>query len=210
MSDYCKAARPEPPRCIGLQLRPYSLGHHVSLRAYDSVLLNGGFLYSDFILAVFICSQSWQGWQEWKSSWKFPVFLKLWGCFAGRFDLKREGEVFAAYLAEGERSPEVNIPTESRALSGAWESRLKLFLIRELGLTHEQAMDYPLALAWQDYCAAGEEAGKISLISDADRKGLEFVHSDRYRDLAQEAQDAALRELEEMKAKAAQQKEKAN
>ena len=210
-ANYCKAARPEPPRCIGLQLRPYSLGHHITLRAYDSTFLNGQPpVYSDLVLGVFICSQPWRGWQEWKDSWKFPVFLKIWGWLNRRFHVEHESEKFAAYLSAGQECPEVNVPANARSLEAAWESRLRLFLIRELRLSHEEAMDYPLALAWQDYCAWGEEAGRITLLSDADRAGLDFVKSDRFTELARAAEEAGRAELAEMKARAEKQPTGAN
>lgn len=196
-ADYCKAARPEPPRCIGIQLRPYSFGHHVSLRAYDSTFLTGRIpVFSDLILGVFICSQTWAGWQEWKSSWKFPVFLKLWGWMAGKFDVPKEAERFAQYIKEGETCPELIIPDKARALTAAWEARLKLFLIRQLGISSEAVMDYPLALAWQEYCAYGEQEDHLTLLSESDKKSLEFIGSDRHKELVREAEEAAKKEDE--------------
>ncbi len=210
-ANYFKAASPEPPLCIGLRLRPYSLGHHLALRAYDSTLLSGQPpLYTDLILAVFICSQTWRGWQEWKESWKFPVFLKVWGCCQRRFHVEQEAQKFAAYIADGETCPEVNVPANARTLDAAWESRLKLFLIRELRLTHEEAMDYPLALAWQDYCAHGEETGRLTLLSEADKAGLDYLKSDRYAALVRASDEAGRAELDKMKAQAAKQPAKAN
>ncbi len=198
-AHYCKAERPEPPRCIGLKLRPYSLGHHVSLRAYDSTLLSGEPpLYTDLVLAVFICSQTWAGWQEWKQSWKFPVFLKIWGWRNRAFNVEAEAKVFMDYIAAGEACPEANVPANARSLEAAWESRLKMFLIRELRMSHEEAMDYPLALAWQDYTAFGEESGRLKLLSDADRASLAFIGSDRQRQLFKEAEEAAKKESAQM------------
>lgn len=209
-ADYCKAARAEPPTCIGLRLRPYSLGHDVTLRAYNSSVLSANPVYSDFILAVFICSRTWVEWSEWKDSWKLPIWLKLWGWCAGRFNIEKEWKKFEQYLAEGRQCPEVNVPDQSREMSGAWESRLKIFLIEKLRLSYEQAADYPLALAWQDYCAHGEESGRVSIMSDADKASVEFIGSDRQKALVREAEEAGRRELEEMKRRAAQQPAKGN
>lgn len=210
MADYCQTACQEAPRCVGLQLGAYSVGHHILLRGYDSGFLRGKPTYQDLILGVFICSQTWRGWQEWKSSWKFPVALKLWGWVAGRFDIPKQAELFAAYIANGEECPEINVPDDARTLVGAWESRLVRFLTNQMKLSHEAAMDYPLALAWHDYCAWAEEEGRIKLLSEADKATIAYAKSDRFQELAREAAEAGRRELEEMKARAMSQKEGSN
>ena len=210
-AQFYKAARPEPPRVIGLQLRPYSLGHHLTLHAYDSSFVNGaGALFSDMILGVLICSLTWKEWEVWKRSWKLAVFLKVWGWRMGKFDVKAEAEKFTAYLAEGSECPEVAVPSKGRALSAAWESRLKLFLVKELRLTVDEAMDYPLALAWQEYCAHGEQEGTLTLLSEGDKQSLEWLKSDEYKRMVAEAEAEGRKETAEMKAKAEAQKKGAN
>ncbi len=195
-ANFFRAARPEPPRCIGLQLRPYSLGHHIALHAYDSSFTQGRPRFEDLVLGVFICSQTWAGWEAWRSSWKLPIMFKIWGWFAGKFDVRAEGERFSAYITQSSETPEVAIPAKGRALSAPWESRLTLFLIKHLRLTYEQAMDFPIALAWQHYTAHGELDGSITLLSDADKETLDFVHSDRMKAMLDEAKEAAKKEKE--------------
>ena len=195
--NYFKAAHPNPPRCIGLQLRPYSLGHHVALRASDSSFLKGdGEVYRDLILGVFICSQTWAEWHAWRRSWKLPVFLKIWGWCYRKFDIKSEYERFVEYLKEGEAVPELSVPMKGRTLVSSWENRIKLFLVREMGLKVDEAMDYPLALAWEEYCAFGEREGFLTLTSDSDIESLEFASSDRCKEMLKEAQEAARKEQE--------------
>lgn len=190
--SYFKAACQDPPKCIGLQLRPYSLGHHVSLHAANSSFLNGsGALFTDLILGVFICSQSWAEWQAWRQSWKLPVFLRVWGWMYRKFDVKAEGERFAGYLRDGETIPELSVPGSGKTLVSPWENRIKLFLVRELRLSAAEAMDYPLALAWQEYCAHGEREGFLTLLSDAEKESLDFVHSDRCKEMLRKAKEQA-------------------
>ncbi len=195
-ANFFRAARPEPPRCIGLQLRPYSLGHHIALHAYDSSFTVGKPRFEDLVLGVFICSQTWAGWEAWRNSWKLPIVFKIWGWFAGKFDVRAEGERFTDYIAQASEVPEVAVPAKGRTLSAPWESRLTLFLIETLHLTHEQAMDFPLALAWQHYVAHGEREGNITLLSEADKSGLEFAQSDRFKDLLEQAKEDAKKEAE--------------
>jgi len=209
-ADFLKAARPELPRIIGLQMRPYCLAHHIALCAFNSSFVVGIPRFDDLIVGVFICSQTWEEWEAWRNSWKLPVFLKLWGKFSGKFDVKRSAAVFMRYIEDGSSRPEVAVPSGGTTLAAPWECRLKLFLIRELRLTVSEAMNYPLALAWYEYCAAAETKGEITLITEADDAALNFSGSDRMRELVRESEAQARREVEEMKAKASVQKEEAN
>lgn len=210
-AQFYRAARPEPPRVIGLQLRPYSLGHHINLHAYDSAFVKGaGALFIDMITSVFICSLTWKEWEDWKNSWKLKWALRFWGWRMGKFDVKAEAETFARYLAAGSECPEVTVPSKGRALTAAWESRLKLFLVKELRLTVDEAMDYPLALAWQDYCAHGEAQGTLTLLSEADKESLEWIKGDEYKRMVAEAEAEGRRETAAMKARAEAQKKGAN
>lgn len=174
------------------------MGHHIALHAYDSSFTAGRPRFEDLVLGVFICSLTWKEWEAWKNSWKLPIVFKIWGWFSGKFDVRAEGERFTDYIGESSEVPEVAVPAKGRTLSAPWESRLTLFLIETLRLTHEQAMDFPLALAWQHYVAHGEREGHITLLSEADKQTLDFVHSDRMKEMLDEAKAAAKKEQEEL------------
>ena len=210
-ANFYRAARPEPPRCIGLQLKPYSLGHHITLMSYDSSFARGmSPHFDDLILSVLVCSMSWSEWNEWRRSWKLPIFLKVWGWLMGKFDLRSAAKTFSEYISEGCACPEVAVPASGKSLCAAWESRLKLFLVKELRLTHEQAMDYPLSLAWHEYSAHGELEGTLTLLSDADIATQDFLGSEEMQRLVQEANESGKREVEEMKKKVYEQPTGAN
>ncbi len=209
-ANFYKAARPDLPRCVGLQMRPYSLGHHITLRRFDISFLKGEPRYADLILGSFICSQTWNGWHEWLNSWKFKWLLRAWGWLQRKCNVRREAEIFAEYILQGSKAPEVAIPSKSDALCSPWEIRLKLFLMREFRLNAEQAMDYPLALAWQEYCASLESEGKITLLSESDEAALSAVGSDRISELVAKAKADHAAEVEEMKSRAAGQPQEEN
>lgn len=198
--NYFAAAEPNTPRCIGLKLRPYSLGHHVLLHAYNSSFLTSSDpTFADLIFGVFICSQSWRGWAEWKDSWKFPVFLKLWGWIQRRFNIEREATAFREYLIAGSRTPELVVPAAAESLNAPWEPRLKMFLVEKFKLTAEEAMDYPLALAWQEYCAHAEAEGRLKLLGESDEKAFELSGSDELQAMLAQAKADHLRETEAMR-----------
>ena len=62
-------------------------------------------------------------------------------------------------------------------------------------------MDRPLNLSWMEYCAHGESNGSIELFSEADRQAQEFLKSDEFKAMLQEAEEAGRREAAEMKAR---------
>lgn len=200
--NYFKAAHPSPPRCIGLQLRPYSLGHHVTLYASNSPFLTSPSsvpirdAFHSLVMGVFVCSQPWRELNDWLTSWKLPLFLKLWGFAYRKFDMRAESERFQEYIARGELKPELQSPDNGVPLVSRWESRLKMFMVRELRLTIDEAMDYPLSLAWEEYCAHGETAGTITLMSDAHRQSLDFINSDECREMMRKAEEEARAEMQ--------------
>ena len=177
-----RAANPEPPRCLGLRLRPYSLGHDIILTALDNALLQGKRDINDLLIAVFICAQPHEAWSKWCGSFWLPVFLRVWGLFLRRCNWIESFAIFEDYLQQGRSCPEVNVPVRDQRNSPAtpWQQRLKLFLVMKMGLTEADALARPLALSHEDWCAAGEMEGVLNLLNDHDRAFLDF-HAARCR-----------------------------
>jgi len=200
-AQYYAAERPETPRVIGVKLAPYSLGHRVTLHAYGNSFANGKeWTFSDLILGVLICSQSWTEWNRTRANPFLGMFLKFWGWKAGRFNIAEEGKKFAAYIHAGSYHPEVNSPASGgKEMVSPWELRVKLFLMRELGLSETAAMDRPLNLAWLEYCAHGELNGSIELFSATDREAQEFMQSEEFKTMLREANEAARAEAEALR-----------
>lgn len=199
-----RAAVPHLPICLGMQLRPYSLGHHTLLCASASPFITNGSddmrsMHVGLVSGAFICSRGWRETHEWFGSWKLGFWFRLWGFFMRRADIAAEAEVFKNYVAEGERRPDISSPANGKMLVARWESRIKLFLIKELRLTVEEAMDYPLAMAWQEYCAHNEQEDRMTLVSDGQMDAVSFFQSEDGRRMAREAEEAARKEADAMR-----------
>ncbi len=171
-----RAAAPQPPRCLGLQLRPYSLGHDIILHALDNAFTQGRRDINDLLIGVFICSQSYRDWERASKSIWLPVFLKVWGWFIRKRDFRVESEIFEQYLLAGNDCPDVNqnVSAEQRELAMPWQERLKVMLMVKLHLTEQEALDRPLALSNMDWCCLGELDGTINLFNNRDEAFLDF------------------------------------
>lgn len=202
-AHYYAAEASETPRCIGLKLRPYSLGHRLTLLAAgNSFVIGEEWSFQDLILGVLVCSQTRAEWEKTKGNPFLGLFLKFWGWKAGKFNIAEEGKKFARYILDGSYHPEVNLPASGgKELVSPWEVRLKMFLMRELHLTEAQAMDRPLSLAWLEFCAHGEVNGSIELFSEADRQSVDFIKSDEFKAMVAEEEAKARAEHEARKAR---------
>lgn len=171
---YARAARPEPTRCLGLLLHPYSLGHALTLQASDNSFLRREPSYEDLIHGVFVCSQSWESYTEKERSPFLGLFLKFWGWKMRKANVARDAVIFQRYIEEGNYFPEVNSPAKGRSMVCPWIARLKVELMKELRLGESDILNRPLALSNIEFCALGETAGTINMFSERDEAFLEF------------------------------------
>ena len=171
---YYAAALPEPPKILGLQMRPYSLGHQIILSRHGCEILNGTVLYSDFIFSVLVCSHTWEDWGKNKDSWLLPFFLKFWGWKNRKADLKEESRKFLQYLDDGRFHPDINRKEGGKELQIPCEARLKVLMMKELGLNESEVLNRPLSLCHWEWCALGEMNGSIELFSNRDEALFEY------------------------------------
>src|SRR5881396_4296409 len=146
-----RAALSAPTVCLGMLLRPYSLGHELWLIRETNATLRGSI--DGLSTAVLICSQSWDQLAERR---RFDPFLDfrfwLWKRAIKRMDSAKELKTFLAYRGEG--LLEFPISELARADRGTsrlpgcpFILRLQQWLMREFRLTESEAWDYPVGLA---------------------------------------------------------------
>jgi hypothetical protein len=75
-SALARAALPAPTICLGMLLRPYSLGHELWLIRENCAILRGS--PDGLATAVLICCQSWTQLQTMRSDWLLGLKLWLW------------------------------------------------------------------------------------------------------------------------------------
>ncbi len=173
-----RAAVPNPPRILGLQLKPYSLGHDLILTALENKFLEADRSIDDLFIGVFVCSQSWSEWGRWSNSRWLPVSLRIWRWFIRTKDIRDAFNLFENYLELGRDCPDINMPVaavgKASSFGSPWQERLKIFLVCKLGLTENEAMNRPLALSNFDWACHGEMDKTLELFSEKDEALLAF------------------------------------
>ena len=119
----------EPPRVLGVQLLPLSIGHAYLLEAYDSPLVEGGTArIGDLAFAVWICSRTFRRCLSGlRDSKKTTKTCRRWGRRTRRLDYKDELAVFKAYGRAYFDAPE------------RWESK---------GGSKQSGVEWTFMLAW--------------------------------------------------------------
>lgn len=103
---YWKAFLAEPVTVLGVQLRPFSLGHSLLLDVYESPFCKGGAVtLTELVFAVWICSRKFQDAIDDIHKDQFDKECRRWGRKCRRADFNREMEVFDQYVSEHSQCP---------------------------------------------------------------------------------------------------------
>jgi len=203
LNQYVKASVPEPYTILGLRLRPFALGHFLLMRRFgcayaedrERAMSNPSDLIKDFIMALVICSLTYEDFLEAISSDKLVVsskrfkwfgaevqrvvsfrkWLAHWGKVVSKASQSKDFVVldklalFRAYLNDGMEVPLFweGDANEDAPTSGAhWTQSVLLVLTGELGYTQSEALNAPLSKALADYFRFAERNGLVTLMTD--------------------------------------------
>lgn len=180
---FMQATAPGRYICLGLDLRPFTVGHMFLLRECGSAYISSDSAdVSDLVLSVFVCSEPHEKARRNVGAWWFPMFLMFWKLFCSRYDLEAEFTKFHSYLIESNAVPEVWTPQggDGHECGSPIEWRLASMLMADFGMTWAQALDTPVARANCLWAAQGDRTGRLKLTSNRMRQFWEFC---RQRDL---------------------------
>lgn len=174
---FFNTAAESPPRVLRLRLRPLTLGHVYLLNCVESpfVIEDVEVSESDFFIAVFICSQPWPEAQKSLNSGWLSWFVRIWKFFVRKKSMVRQLTRFQAYLTEGLRAPKFKRDLETDELQSPWFWRLTAFLLSEMSMTHDAAMNCRVWQANALYAAYAEMKHDLKLISQRDQDLWEFA-----------------------------------
>lgn len=180
MISYPKSVFPDKWRCTGLPLVTHSLGHSMLLSRLENPLAGrppaGPRVVGrgDLLQALMICTRDWRRavamldtpWEKAWLSWR-SIRLQERGMEGALVEIH-------AYLLSA--WPEIDwwSPTAGHTRSlGADLLQSLIGQQRSTGLTLQEALDVPVAIALWDLAAAAEKDGAISICGDKDKAILD-------------------------------------
>lgn len=188
-----RAAMPPSVVCLGLLLRPYSIGHAVLLIRDN--LIDAEPDLPHLAQAVLICCQSWRENERMQFDRWLNFKLWIWKRRIRRQmtedrrqnpssvlrPLSSELAVFRSYLEAGNAefrisdAPRPEYSTSPRMPGSPFMLRLQQWLMTHFGLSEEAAWDYPLALAKMRWCAHWEQEGGLDIYNEHDAEFDRYV-----------------------------------
>lgn len=176
-TDYLGAVLPLPARVLGNKLQPFALGHRLILERLGSPFVSDGPVeISDLIVGIIVCSRSpqaaWRALDSWCSV--FHARTLGWRARLSGADYLSCVAAFRAYVEAGSKMPSFWQKDNRKRLAVPLTMLVKVYLQKELGYSHDGAIERPWGAALHEYCVALSIAGQLDLI-DADE--AEFVNT---------------------------------
>jgi hypothetical protein len=168
--DFSTALVAEPFRILGLDLRPFSLGHFFHMRRHGVAFAADeptAPAIGDLVLAVLICSQTFDGFEQLLRDGKIERFVLRWGRKIKQYDFIEKVKIFQRYQSAGcEAPPYWEKDSENKSVTGThWSQALKCCAVTNLGYGAGEVMDAPLARVLSDYYRWLEAEGHIQVMT---------------------------------------------
>lgn len=197
-ADYFRSCLPDTWQILGVRLRPFSLGHLVKLKAFDSPFAaddgEQSITIGDLVLAVAICSMSShpdptqdEFWRWWTAPRRVTVFHRLlgrkplrpaerdivrWGAKAKSVDIAEKARLMCDYIASHSEVPGYwVIETHGGQPGGSnWIHTVMHGLTAHCGYTQIEACNIPVGKCLFDFLKAAEDGGSVRLMTDEEAK----------------------------------------
>jgi hypothetical protein len=185
-ADYAAAMFPDPVRILGVRLRPYCIGHALLLQRIGSpyVVEDGGRRMEDgigdLLLALWICSQTWEAAAASLHSRRLRVRLQFWA-----WQLRRANAALAVVCAETQFSRYISQAWHGPTL---WEKQrtgpvetpgapllahLKVTLMSALHCSEPEALSWHVRAALFDCATHAERGGQVGIVSEEDESAVD-------------------------------------
>jgi len=177
-SNFLTALIPDPAWCLGVRLRPFSLGHLILLRRIESPFVSREAKQvelGDLILAVILCADTFAAGVEFLGDMTTPSeatqkTLEEWGAKAAKLDLNEEVTEFMAYIRAADTMPAyfTQAGAESQAIGSPFWQIVYLNLHKLTNLIDVEIWNQPLGKTYCDYIAIREQEQVLRVKSDED------------------------------------------
>ncbi len=170
LEDYLAAALPAPVVLLHQPLKPFSLGHKMLLRRYQSPFLTGERHpdVSDLLWAIYVCVCDYDEAQAEliKPQEEFDAEIQRWMKLCGEFEPAVIIQDFFNYLIDGSRRPEFRRLRRAGERAGAdmgapTEAVLFATLTGKLHFTRTEALNCPYGWAQWLFLTYWEGEGRV-------------------------------------------------
>lgn len=177
IAQWVTRAIPDPTTCLKLPLRPYALGHELLLLRIESQFVQEGCPdLSALVLACLICSQDFHSAEKALRSRWLKTFCLFWGWRCRKLNFGEEVLRFIAYRSAGLWHPPINQiiggERKTRKLKAPVEFGLLHFLMHDLHLAYDAAMNFPMAIGHELWATAGDRNDELDLSGGAEEEAL--------------------------------------
>lgn len=172
--SYFLAAVPEPVRVLGLELKPFSIGHYITLKRFGS-----GFVdekqrdgtAEEIIFAAVVCHFTYEAFYEFIRQKDFLKQLRALGNRVGVFDRKEKAELLKDYISAASKMPGFSFEDENSSNTGAhWAHSVLAGAVSHCGYSQTEALNAPLQKVLWDFLKHAESNGVIKLFTEEEAK----------------------------------------
>lgn len=187
--SFIEAAFPESFTILGHVLRPFSLGHSITLRRFDCAFMTGGDAYvQDLLLGIIVCSKTFEEGCKFFSDTRWPdrVFElgeslhkptgALWWKKNPVIDWDEKMRLFGRYVDIGRKEPVIHYENGGAKSGIPWEEHM-IQVMMKLGHKESEVYDMHLPKLQIRYITHLENAsqGSIRFQTEDDRQMLAHV-----------------------------------
>lgn len=161
-----------PPKwsVLGVELRPFSLGHRVLLLHLGNPFVGEATEVkpADIVSAVQICARTWEdGLLLCSDTRESDIAVRCHLRKLRNVDWQKAADTLAEYIEEGSSAPGYSQPSGGGGVGRwtPWEQIMRVSLIRDLRLSESEVMNRHLALSWWDFLTLREDSGQLSILT---------------------------------------------
>jgi hypothetical protein len=184
-ATYFTAAVPEPVRVLGLELKPFSLGHFITLNRFGSAFVSEGdftadlkdkdqlkALRAEIIFAAVICHFPFNDFYEFIRQKDFLPQLRKLGREVGLFSVKEKAKLLQDYIKEASEMPGYVMEDEPGKSGAHWAHTVLASAVSHCGYARDEALNAPLRQVLWDFMKHAESNGAVTLLSEQEMEQI--------------------------------------
>lgn len=164
---------------LSLPMASLQVGHLRLLTEHGSPFVSGdGADLGDLILAALICSMPQEQARKSINAWWLRLFMRCWGwrcarlANRGRLVWIMEAGKLRKHITDALATQGIKASNGGRSMASPLHLRLYLVLKEELGLTHAEALDFPVRDAVDLWTTLAEKRGALEFWSEREREHM--------------------------------------